>query len=60
MDYDEGIELLAKVNELYPDNDFNAIWIVDPNKAIDSENSMELNGYQILYSEGIKDSIITQ
>lgn len=60
LDYDEGLELLARVQELYPDDNFNAIWIVDEAKAIDSANSMNINGYQILYTEGIKDSIITQ
>ncbi|MDY5251704.1 MAG: FAD:protein FMN transferase [Erysipelotrichaceae bacterium] len=60
LDFEEGLELLQDLQKRYPNDSFEALWIIDPNKKVDAKNSMELNGYQIVYTDGLKDAIITK
>ena len=58
MSYEDGIELLAKVQKQYPSEQFDALWIVSKDHQLTTDNYIELDNYYILYTPNIKDSIV--
>lgn len=55
---EEGLEVLQKVQEKYPDDTFNAIWLVDINQEVNYENCIDTDRYHILYTDGIEKDLI--
>lgn len=58
MSYEDGLALLTKVQKAYPDETFNALWIVDKDHKLTTNDYIELDDFYILYTPNIKDSII--
>lgn len=58
LPYEEGLNVLAKVQEKYPDDTFDAVWLVDINQPVNTDNCIDTDRFHILYTDGIKENLI--
>ena len=57
LTYEEGLALIQTYEQQNPGTDIQAVWIMDPDKKVDTQYGKESGGYFVAYTEGLKDSI---
>ncbi|MEF9968174.1 MAG: FAD:protein FMN transferase [Longicatena sp.] len=57
LPYEEGLALINKYNNEHPDAPVSAVWLMDPNQEVLSENTMMAGNYLCVYTDNLKDSI---
>lgn len=60
LTYEEGLALINSYKEAHPDEFLEAIWIMDKDKAAETEHSKDTGDYRIAYTEGLEDLITWQ
>lgn len=60
LSFEEGNKVLEEYRSAHPDTTIEAIWIMDKDKAVDSEYSHETGDYYIAYTAGLEGAITWQ
>lgn len=57
-DFESGNEFIKKYKEEHPEIYLEAVWIMDKNQLVETDNIKEKNNYYLAYTDGLKDLII--
>lgn len=57
MTYEEGLALLSKYNQEHPDSPVSAVWLMDANHKVETDNKLIAGNYLCVYTDDLKDSI---
>lgn len=57
LPYEEGLALITKYNEEHPDTPVSAVWLMDANHEVETNNKLVAGNYLCVYTEDLKDSL---